>query len=122
MQWQFCVREGRNNAVYTVEADRYYEGKIKALKEYLRENNIIDTPAKYLSENGKIVKVEGKCLEPRRKVSGDKDRYFYLDQVDRLRRLVRECDFTSEERVKIVSLLSGIRRVIKNGEQVTNRD
>lgn len=113
MEWEVTVKFGSIESVYKVTAPRYHEARIEGLTLFLRENKIPGRPWEYLSSKKGMIEVKVRSLvdkrrEPRQPMSVQ----YYLEQIARLRKMIREDSLSPNIKKEAVRLLIKLGEVL----------
>lgn len=112
MDWEVVVKKDTIESVYTVTAPRYYDARKQALEMFLRENRVPGRPWEYFSGVRGGIEISVRTLQDRRKERVTPEREYYLEQVEYLRKLIRESEFDSDTKRRSTGLLLKLREVL----------
>ena len=110
MDWEVRVKANSKEAVYTLAAPRYYDARKKGVELFLKENKIPGSPWEYFTTKKGLVEASVRSLRDRRREIPEKE--FYVEQVEYLRKLLRESKLDSDVREKGTKLLIQLRKVL----------
>ena len=103
---EVTLRYNGYEKTYPIEADSHYAARMEALGKFLEEFKIPGRPVEYLTKKKGLIEIQVRSSVDRRTLPKDgPSTSFYVEQVDRLRRWVREGDLPKGVKVKATKLL-----------------
>lgn len=103
---------------YTIEADSHYLARVAALDRFLEEYKIPGRPVDYITGSRKgLIEMAVKSAVDRRTLGRgyEPEESFYTDQVEKLRRYVRESRLVPEDKkVEATKLLLELEEVLSS--------
>ena len=112
MEWEVTVKMDTKEAVYILTAPKYYDARKKGLELFLREYKIPGRPWEYFSTKKGLIEVSVRSLQDRRKERETPQKDYYLDQVEYLRKSLRESELDSKTKGESTKLLLKLREVL----------
>lgn len=98
---------------YPIEADTHYAARIEALGKFLEDFKIPGSPVEYLTRKKGLIEITVRSAVDRRTFTREgPPASFYTEQVEKMRRWVREGDFPEEIKVKATKLLLKLGEVL----------
>lgn len=99
---------------YSVESDTHYAARVEALGMFLEEFKIPGRPIEFLTRKKGLIEIGVRAAVDRRTLNreGPPPAQFYTEQVDRLRKWIRESNFPEEKKVKATELLLELEKVL----------
>lgn len=99
---------------YPVESETHYSARMEALGKFLEEFKIPGRPVEYLTRKKGLISIEVKSAVDRRTFSKDgPPTLFYTEQVEKLRRWVRESSFPEKKKTQATKLLLELEGVLR---------
>lgn len=111
MNWEVTIKQGEVEKTYPISEESPYSAKVSAARKFLEDFEIPGTPSK-LATDTINTQISVRSLEDKRKVRSSYNSKFYVDQIDRLRRLVRQGDMDGSTKEKATRLLFDLREVL----------
>lgn len=118
MLWDVTVSLEKNEKTYCIEAERDYGARLEALKRFQEEFRIAGNPVEYLTKRRGYFNIVVRSAFDKRKQprsSNSSDPSFYIEQVGRIMKLVRESSLQEEDKVKAGNLLSELEELFRVG-------
>jgi len=110
---EVTLRYGEYDKTYPIEADSYYAAKMEALGKFLEEFKIPGKPFEYLTRKKGLIEITARSSVDRRTFSREGPQpQFYTEQVERLRKWIREGDLPETTKVKATKLLLRLGEVL----------
>ena len=98
---------------YPIEADSYYAAKIEALGLFLEEFKIPGKPFEYLTRKKGLIEITARSAVDRRTFSREGPQpQFYTEQVEKLRKWIREGSLPEKTKTKATKLLLQLGEVL----------
>ena len=120
MEWEVTVKMDTREAVYTLTAPRYYDARKTGLEMFLRENKIPGRSWEYFSTKKGLIEVSARSLQDRRKEREAPEKEYYLEQVEYLRKALRESKFDRDTKRKGTQLLLKLKGVLDGEKSSTS--
>jgi len=98
---------------YPVESETHYAARMEALGKFLEEFKIPGRPVEYLTRKKNLISIEVKSAVDRRTFTKEgPPSLFYVEQVEKLRKWIRESDFAEDKKTKATKLLLELEEVL----------
>ena len=113
MEWRVVVKFGNRESEYTVTADGYYDAKIGGLSRFLEENKIPGRPWEFLSSKKGLFEVSARGgVDKRALPKVPVTVQYYLEQVVKLKKMIRKGGLDSDAKREAVRLLMKLEGVL----------
>ena len=113
MEYKVSVKYGNLGAEYTVSASGYYDARVKGLTLFLEENRLPGAPWEYLSVKRGVIEVSANASVDGRKTPEQPVSVpYYLEQVTKLKGIVRKNGLDEDTKREVVGLLIKLEEVL----------
>ena len=110
---EVTLRHNSNEKTYPIESDTHYSARMEALGLFLEEFKIPGRPVEFLTTKKGLIGIEVRSAVDRRTFNKEgPTTQFYVEQVSKLRRWVRESTFPENKKVKATRLLLKLEGVL----------
>lgn len=111
---EVTLRFNGHEKTYSIESDTHYAARVEALGRFLEEFKIPGRPIEYLTRKKGLIEIGVRAAVDRRTLNkeGPPPAQFYTEQVDRLRKGIRESTFPEKVKIRATKLLLELEGVL----------
>ena len=110
---EVTLRYNGNEKTYPIEADTHYAARVEALNKFLEDFKIPGKPVEYLTIKKGLIEITVRSAIDRRTFTREgPPASFYTEQVEKMRKWVREGDLPEGTKVKATKLLLKLEEVL----------